>query len=63
MGQEMWIVDGELVTPWVTSPSGMSCRGIASPSPTVIEKGTHVDLVVLGKPCGDHEAHDCYYCD
>lgn len=50
-------MDGELMRPWVTTQSGLSCRGIVLPSPIVIEAGAIVEIAgVRGEAGGERSS-------
>jgi len=50
LAEELWIVNGELMPPWIRAQSGTSCRGIVLPTPIVIERGESVEITWRGEP-------------
>jgi hypothetical protein len=44
LAQELWLVDGELVLPWLRFRDGSGARGLATPTPVVLEKGIEVEI-------------------
>ena len=44
LAQELWLVDGELTIPWVRFQDGSGARGLAVPTPVVLEKGSEVEI-------------------